>query len=118
MTDTYLLLHNPRCSKSRAALELLQARGIEPEVVRYLDTPLDADALRTLLRRLDIAPRALLRTGEAAYRTLGLADAALDDDAIIAAMAAHPELIERPVLVRGERAVIGRPTERLLELLD
>jgi len=118
MTDTYLLLHNPRCSKSRAALELLQARGIEPEVVRYLDTPLDADALRTLLRRLDIAPRALLRTGEDAYRTLGLADATLDDDAIIAAMAAHPELIERPVLVRGERAVVGRPTERLFEVLD
>jgi len=118
MTDTCLLLHNPRCSKSRAALELLQARGIEPEVVRYLDTPLDADALRTLLRRLDIAPRALLRTGEDAYRTLGLADAALDDDPLIDAMVAHPELIERPVLVRGERAVVGRPTERLFEVLD
>ncbi|MET0329360.1 MAG: arsenate reductase (glutaredoxin) [Luteimonas sp.] len=118
MTDTWTLLHNPRCSKSRAALDLLQTRGIEPDVVRYLDTPLDADALRTLLRRLDIAPRALLRTGEDAYRTLGLDDAATDDDAIVAAMAAHPALIERPVLIRGERAVIGRPTERLLALLD
>lgn len=114
----YTLLHNPRCSKSRAALDLLLSRGIEPEVVRYLDTPLDADALRTLLRRLDIAPRALLRTGEDVYRELGLADAALDDEALIAAMAAHPKLIERPILLRGEHAVIGRPTERLLKLLD
>lgn len=118
MTDTWTLLHNPRCTKSRAALELLQSRGIEADVVRYLDTPLDADALRTLLRRLDISPRDLLRTGEDAYRELGLADAALDDDAIVEAMVRHPELIERPVLVRGERAVIGRPTERLLALLD
>ncbi|MCD9007531.1 arsenate reductase (glutaredoxin) [Luteimonas sp. XNQY3] len=117
MTDTWTLLHNPRCSKSRAALELLQAHGIEADVVRYLDTPLDADALRTLLRRLDIAPRGLLRTGEDAYREFGLADEALDDEALIAAMAAHPKLIERPILVRGEHAVIGRPTERLLELL-
>lgn len=118
MTGTWTLLHNPRCSKSRAALELLQTRGIDVEVVRYLDTPLDADALRTLLRRLDIAPRALLRTGEEAYRELGLADAALNDDAIVEAMVWHPELIERPILVHGERAVIGRPTERLLALLD
>ncbi|VXB71170.1 putative arsenate reductase [Luteimonas sp. 9C] len=118
MTGTWTLLHNPRCSKSRAALELLQTRGIEADVVRYLDTPLDADMLRTLLRRLDLAPRALLRTGEAAYRTLGLDDAALEDAAIIDAMVRHPELIERPILVHGERAVIGRPTERLLALLD
>ena len=118
MTEHWTLLHNPRCSKSRAALDLLQSRGIEAEVVRYLDTPLDADALHTLLRRLDIAPRALLRTGEDAYRDLGLADAALDDDAIVSAMVRHPELIERPILVHGERAVIGRPTERLLALLD
>ncbi|MGO3128323.1 MAG: arsenate reductase (glutaredoxin) [Luteimonas sp.] len=114
----HTLLHNPRCSKSRAALDLLQSRGIEADVVRYLDTPLDADALRTLLRRLDIAPRALLRTGEDVYRELGLADEALDDDAIIDAMVRHPKLIERPILVHGERAVIGRPTERLLALLD
>ncbi|MDR6992495.1 arsenate reductase (glutaredoxin) [Luteimonas sp. 3794] len=115
---TYTLLHNPRCSKSRAALELLQTRGVDVEVVRYLDTPLDADALRTILRRLDIAPRALLRTGEAVYRELGLNNEALDDGAIVDAMVRHPELIERPILVRGERAVIGRPTERLLHLLD
>lgn len=117
MSDPSVLYHNPRCSKSRAALELLQARGIAPQVVHYLETPPDAAALRELLQRLDLAPRALLRTGEAVYADLGLADPALDDAAIIAAMAAYPKLIERPILVHGDRAVIGRPTERLLELL-
>lgn len=118
MTDDYVLFHNPRCSKSRAALDLLTSRGITPRVVRYLDTPLDADALRQLLQRLGIAPRALLRTSEAIHATLRLDDMTLADDVIIDAMVAHPALIERPILVRGERAVIGRPTERLLTLLD
>ena len=114
----YVLYHNPRCSKSRGALELLQERGIEPQVVRYLDTPPDAATLRTLVRKLGIRPRELLRTGEEEYRSLGLADESVGDDAIIKAMAAHPRLIERPILMRDERAVIGRPPERVLELLD
>lgn len=118
MTDTFVLHHNPRCSKSRAALELLAARGIEPRVLHYLDTPLDAAGLCTLLRKLDLAPRALLRTGEPEYRALGLDAPDLADDALIDAMVAVPRLIERPILVRGERAVIGRPVERLLELID
>ncbi|MFA7665396.1 MAG: arsenate reductase (glutaredoxin) [Burkholderiaceae bacterium] len=112
-----ILYHNPRCSKSRAALELLSQRGVEPEIIRYLDTPPDADALRRLLAQLGLRARALLRTGEDEYKTLKLDDPALDDEALIAAMAAHPRLIERPVFVRGERAVIGRPPERVLELL-
>lgn len=114
----YVLYHNPRCSKSRGALDLLQEKGIAPEIVRYLDEPLDAQALRALVRKLGIRPRELLRTGEEEYRSLGLANDAMDDDAIIEAMAAHPRLIQRPILVRGERAVIGRPPERVLELLD
>ncbi|UNK43706.1 arsenate reductase (glutaredoxin) [Luteimonas sp. S4-F44] len=117
MTDDFVLYHNPRCSKSRAALELLQARGIAPRVVLYLETPPDAAALRDLLQHLGLGPRALLRTGEPAYAELGLADPTLDDAAIIAAMVAHPKLIERPILVHGDRAVVGRPTERLLDLL-
>lgn len=117
MSIACTLYHNPRCSKSRAALDLLERRGLDVRVVRYLDDPLDAAALRVLLQQLDIAPRALLRTGEDAYRALGLDDAGKDNDAIIAAMAAHPSLIERPILVRGDRAVIGRPTERLLALI-
>lgn len=113
----YVLYHNPRCSKSRGALELLQEQGIEPEVVRYLDTPPDAATLRGLIGRIGITPRQLLRTGEQEYTDLGLADPTLDDEAIIAAMAAHPRLIERPILVRGDRAVIGRPPERVLDLI-
>ncbi|WP_149193967.1 arsenate reductase (glutaredoxin) [Luteimonas suaedae] len=112
-----VLYHNPRCSKSRSALALLQARGVEPRIVPYLEQPPDAAALQALLRQLDLRPRALLRTGEAEYVELGLADPALDEDAIIAAMAAHPRLIERPIFVHGDRAVIGRPPERVLELL-
>lgn len=117
MNDT-VLYHNPRCSKSRAALELLQAHGVEPAVVRYLDSPPDVAALRRLVDALGIAPRELLRRGEAAYRDLGLDDPSLDDDAILAAMAAHPILIERPILVRGTRAVIGRPPERVLGIVN
>lgn len=116
MTDL-TLYHNPRCSKSRAALDLLEARGLVPRVVRYLDTPLDAATLSDLLAKLGIAPRALLRSGEEEYRNLNLADPQLDDGALIAAMVAHPRLIERPILVVGERAVIGRPPEAILEIL-
>lgn len=111
------LYHNTRCSKSRGALELLQARGIEPELVHYLETPPSPAELRELLRMLGIGARGLLRTGEPEYAELGLADPSLAEDALIDAMAAHPKLIERPVFVRGDRAVIGRPPERVLELL-
>ena len=112
------LYHNTRCSKSRAALDLLQARGIEPELVYYLETPPDEAHIRSLLRMLGLPARALLRTGEPEFAALGLGDAVLDDDALVAAMAAHPNLIERPVFVHGGRAVVGRPPERVLELLD
>lgn len=112
-----VLYHNPRCSKSRAALELLASRGVKPAIVRYLDQPPDAAALRALLDKLGLPARALLRTGEDEYRALKLADPSLDEAALIEAMAAHPRLIERPIFVRGNRAVIGRPPERVLELL-
>lgn len=116
MTDL-TLYHNPRCSKSRSALELLEARGLAPTVVRYLDTPLDATQLQALLAKLGIGARQLLRTGEDEYKALGLADASLSEAQLIAAMAAHPKLIERPILVAGDRAVIGRPPENILEIL-
>jgi arsenate reductase len=109
--------HNSHCSKSRGALELLRERGIEPQVVAYLEQPPSAEQLRELLHKLGIDARGLLRTGEPEYTQLGLADASLDDEALIAAMVAHPVLIERPVFVHGDRAVIGRPPERVLELL-
>ncbi|MGE4476834.1 MULTISPECIES: arsenate reductase (glutaredoxin) [Stutzerimonas] len=116
MTDL-ILYHNPRCSKSRGALELLQARGMEPTIVRYLDTPPSEAELHALLAKLGLSARQLLRTGEEEYQSLGLADTALTDAQIIAAMARHPRLIERPILIAGDKAVIGRPPEKVLELL-
>ncbi|MFI8373263.1 arsenate reductase (glutaredoxin) [Pseudomonas helleri] len=117
MTDL-TLYHNPRCSKSRGALELLEARGLTPTVVRYLDTPLTAAQLTDLLRKLNISARQLLRTGEEDYKTLNLADSSLSEDQLITAMATHPKLIERPILVAGDKAVIGRPPEKILELVS
>ncbi|MCY1394463.1 putative protein YfgD [compost metagenome] len=116
MTDL-TLYHNPRCSKSRGALELLEARGLAPTVVRYLETPPDAATLQSLLGKLGIGARQLLRTGEEEYKSLDLANPALNDAQLIAAMVAHPKLIERPILVAGDKAVIGRPPEKVLEIL-
>jgi arsenate reductase len=116
MTDL-TLYHNPRCSKSRGALELLEARGLTPTLVRYLETPPDAATLRTLLSKLGISARQLLRTGEDEYKALHLADSSLSDSALIDAMVAHPKLIERPILVNGSKAIIGRPPEHVLEIL-
>ena len=117
MTES-VLFHNPRCSKSRGALGLLQQHGVSPRIVSYLDTPPGMDDLRALLRQLGLPARDLLRAGEPEYAALGLADPALDDEQLLAAIVAHPRLMERPIFVHGDRAVIGRPIERVLELLD
>lgn len=111
------LYHNPRCSKSRGALELLEARGLTPTVVRYLETPPSAAELRTLLGKLGLSARQLLRSGEEDYQVLGLGNTALTDDQLIEAMASHPRLIERPILVAGDKVVVGRPPEKILEIL-
>lgn len=116
MTDL-TLYHNPRCSKSRSALELLEARGVAPTVVRYLETPPDAATLSALLDKLGIGARQLLRSGEDEYKNLDLANPALSDAQLIEAMVKHPKLIERPILVAGDKAVIGRPPEKVLEIL-
>ncbi|NVZ99661.1 arsenate reductase (glutaredoxin) [Pseudomonas gingeri] len=116
MTDL-TLYHNPRCSKSRGALELLEARGLAPAVVRYLETPLDAGQLRALLDKLGLDARQLLRSGEDEYKSLNLADSRLSEAQLIAAIAAHPKLMERPILVAGNKAIIGRPPEKVLEIL-
>jgi arsenate reductase len=116
MADDVTIWHNPRCSKSRGALELLAERGVNPEVVRYLDAAPDRAALEDILRRIGTDdPRAIIRTGEPRYRELGLADA--DRDALLDALAAEPALIERPIVVVGERAVVARPPEKVLDLL-
>ena len=112
------LYHNPRCSKSREALALLQARGVAPDIVLYLESPPSIASLRELLRMLGSGPRGILRTGEAEFDAMGLGDPGVDDATLLAAMHAHPRLIERPIYVRDNHAVIGRPPERVLELLD
>ena len=117
MTDL-TLYHNPRCSKSRGALELLETRGLTPTVVRYLETPLSATQIKALLGKLGISARQLLRSGEEEYKTLNLADASLSEQQLIDAIAAHPKLMERPILEVGDKAVIGRPPENVLELLS
>ncbi len=111
------IFHNPRCSKSRETLSLLQNRGIEPTIIEYLNDPPDAETLTWLLRALNRRPRELLRKGEDAYRALRLDDPSLDDAAVIDVMVEHPVLIERPIVVNGQRAIIGRPPERVLEIL-
>ena len=116
MTDL-TLYHNPRCSKSRGALQLLEERGLAPTIVRYLETPPSAAQLSDLLGKLGIGARQLLRSGEDEYRTLNLADPGLSEAQLIEAMVAHPKLIERPILIVGSKAVIGRPPEKVLELL-
>lgn len=114
--NEFTIYHNPRCSKSRQTLQLLEQHGIAARVVLYLDAPPTPAQLKTLLRKLGIGARELLRKGEDEYRELGLAEVS-GEDALIAAMSEHPRLIERPIVVRGDRAVLGRPPENVLELL-
>jgi arsenate reductase len=117
MNDNITLYHNPRCSKSRAALELLDRSGVQPEIVEYLRTPPTRDTLAALLDMLGLEPRALMRTHEPEYAAAGLDDTALTRAQLIDAMVRYPKLIERPIVVRAGRAVIGRPPEKVLELL-
>jgi arsenate reductase len=117
MAKTYTIYHNPRCSKSRETLALLRSHGIEPDVVEYLKTPPTYDQLTSLLSMLGLKPRQLIRKGEPDYKALGLDDPSLSDDALVRAMAEHPVLIERPIVVTGTHARLGRPPENVLEIL-
>jgi arsenate reductase len=114
---TIRIFHNPRCSKSRATLTLLQERGIEPEITLYLENPPGATELRSILDKLGLSARQLMRKGEAEYREQGLSDESLGEDALIAAMVACPRLIERPVVLANGKAAIGRPPEAVLSIL-
>ena len=111
------LYHNPRCSKSRQTLALLEERGITPEIVEYLQTPPDAATISGLLTKLGIGAIELMRRREAPFTELGLAGREDDDAALIEAMASHPILIERPIVVAGDQARIGRPPEAVLDIL-
>jgi arsenate reductase len=114
---TTRIYHNPRCSKSRATLTLLQERGLEPEIVFYLESPPDAGELHMILGKLGLNPRELMRSGEAEFKEQGLDDETLTDDELIQAMIATPKLIERPIVLAGDRAAIGRPLESVLDIL-
>lgn len=114
---TVTIYHNPRCSKSRQTLALLEEKGITPKIVKYLETPPSAAELKRVLKKLGLKPRDILRTGEARYAELGLQDTDLKDDALIAAMVANPILIERPIVVSGNHAAIGRPPEAVLKIV-
>ncbi|MCG8586470.1 MAG: arsenate reductase (glutaredoxin) [Pirellulales bacterium] len=111
------IYHNPRCSKSRQTLSLLEEQGIEPRVIEYLKHPLDEAEIRTLLSKLGKEPKDVIRRGEAVFKELDLKQRLDDPDALIAAMVANPVLIERPIVVSGRRARLGRPPENVLEIV-
>jgi arsenate reductase len=111
------IYHNPRCSKSRQTLALLKDRGIEPQIIEYLKQGPDAATLENLLTMLGLEPRQLMRRKEALYKELGLDDSSLDRQTLINAMAANPQLIERPIVLHGDRAALGRPPEDVLDIL-
>lgn len=111
------IYHNPRCSKSRQTLDLLKEKGVEPVVVEYLKTPPSAAELKDILSKLGLTARELMRRKEAEYKEQGLDDPALSEDRLIEAMTATPKLIERPIVLSGGKAALGRPPENVLGIL-
>ena len=114
---TYTIYHNPRCSKSRATLALLEKNGIAPQIVEYLKTPLTASELRAITTKLAMKPQELVRKSEDIYKSKYV-DKQLSDDQWLAALAKDPILLERPIVVAGKRAVLGRPPENVLQILE
>ena len=114
MTSIY---HNPRCSKSRATLALLNDNGVEPEIIEYLKVPLDKENLSKIIQALDCSAREIMRTGESIYKDLDLKNKDLDNDALLQIIVENPILLERPIVVSNNRAAIGRPPESVLDIL-
>lgn len=118
MSNTRLVIyHNPRCSKSRETLQILEENNLIPVVIEYLDEPPTRQELKVIIEMLGVSARDLLRTGEQIYQDAKLDNEALSEDEIIAAICAHPILLQRPIVVSGERAVIGRPPAKVLEII-
>lgn len=111
------MYHNPRCGKSRQTLKLLQERGIEPTIIEYLKTPPDAKTLKSILKKLGMAPRELMRRKEPPYKALKLDDPSLSTDTLVDSMVENPILIERPIVLAGGKAALGRPPEKVLDIL-
>lgn len=117
MADQIKIYQKPTCSKCREAIGILKDRGVDFEAINYYETPLDAEQLLLLIEQLGIAPRQLLRKGEQVYRDLNLGNTDLSDDELIRLMVEHPDLIQRPIVVRGNKAVLARPPQNVEELL-
>lgn len=117
MPDDLTIYHNPRCSTSRKTLDLLRERGEHPEIVEYLKTPPTKAQLKKILKRMNARPRDIVRTKEPLYKELGLDDPGTTDEALLDAMVAHPILIERPIVVKGDRAALARPISNVEEIL-
>lgn len=112
--EKFTIIHNPRCSKSRETLSILESRGIAPQVVDYLGGELSKDFLLRVIKALHVHPREILRTKEEEFQSLNLD--LNDSEAIVEAILAHPQILERPIVLRGDKAVIGRPPENVLKL--
>ncbi len=114
---TVTIYHNPRCSKSRQTLELIKAKNISPIIIEYLKSNLTASEIKHILKCLDSSARVIIRSSEAAYKQLNLDDDTLSEQTLINAIAGHPELLQRPIVLNGDIAVVGRPPEKILEIL-
>lgn len=112
-----IIWHNPRCSKSRSAVALLEEKGVDADIVKYLETPPSKEELVEMLQMLGIGARELMRTKEAIYKELNLKEES-DENKLIAAMVAHPKLIERPIVIKDGKAAIGRPIENIVSLIQ
>ncbi len=112
----FIIYHNPRCSKSRETLKLLRDQGIEPQVIEYLNQPLSIKELKSVLLKLNMATDELVRKKEADFKALGLKEAS--EQKLLESMISHPKLIERPIVIRGNKAVLGRPPENIFSLID
>jgi arsenate reductase len=117
MTGTIQILHNPRCSKSRQTLALIEEKGIQPEIVLYLENTPSNNELKNILSKLGISARELLRKGEQDYKDNNLSDLTLSEEDLITKMIQFPKLIERPIVIKNNQAVLGRPPENVLDLL-
>ena len=115
---TVTLYHNPLCSKSRAVLALLEENDVSPEIIYYMDNPPDARQLKALLKKLDMNVRDILRRSEQEYDTLGLDDESLAEEIVLDLLVKHPILLQRPIVVAGNKAIIGRPPENVLPFIE
>lgn len=115
--SAYKIFHNPRCSKSRQALQILQDNNCDIEIINYLETDLNVSLIKDVLHKLSLKPRDILRTSEQDYKDNNLKEDNFSEDDLVDYMIKHPKLIERPIVIKGHRAVLGRPPENVLELI-